>query len=171
MLRNFIDVIGIADPSEFPVILTTNPNTQHIVEETLTIPAEKPDVEQIISVMVEATITNSRVIATPVGIKVVVDGELNQKIIYTALEPTQSVHSAHYLQPFCTFIEIPLTVPAGMNVVDFLLTLGLTLDSILTAPTNVLIEDVSIELIDPRTVDKCTVLFIWATISPLVPVV
>ena len=171
MLRNFVDVIGIADPSEFPAILPTNPNTQYIIQEELIIPAEKPDVEQIISTLVEATVTNSRVIATPVGIKVVVDGELNEKVIYTALEPAQSVHSAHYMEPFCTFIEIPLIIPAGMSVTDLLLSLGLTLNDVLTAPTQVLIEDVSIDLLDPRTIDKCVVLFIWATIDPvLVPV-
>ena len=48
MLRNFVDIIGIADPSEFPQILPNTKYTQYIVEETLTIPAAKPDVEQII---------------------------------------------------------------------------------------------------------------------------
>lgn len=172
MLRNFINIIGIADPSEFPIITPTNPNTEYIVEEKLTIPEAKPDVEQINTILIEATIASSRVIVTPTGIKVITDGELTQKIIYTADEPTQSVHSAHFTEQFCAFIDIPLTVPAGSDVLTLLQTLGLTLDTVLTAPTKVLIEDVTASLLDPRTIEKCTVLFIWATISPLlVPVI
>lgn len=171
MLRNFIDIIGIADPSEFPTIQPTNPNTEYVVNETLAIPDAKPDAEQINSILIEAKITSSRTIATPVGVKIVIEGELNQKVIYTANEPTQAVHSAHYLIPFCTFIEIPLVIPAGVNVVDFLLTLGLTLDDVLTGPTNVLIEDVTAQLLDLRNIEKCVVLFIWAKINPaLTPV-
>jgi len=167
MLINFINIIGIADPSEFPVITPTNPNTEHIVEETLTIPALKPDAEQINTILIEAMITASRVIITPTGLKVIADGELTQKIIYTAAEPTQSVHSAQFTEQFCSFIEIPVTVPPGLTVQEYLQTLGLTLDTVLTAPTKVLIEDVTATLLDPRTIEKCTVLFIWATISPL----
>jgi hypothetical protein len=171
MLRNFINIIGIADPSEFPIITTSNPNTEHIVEETLTIPEAKPDVEQINTILIEAKLYSSRVIVTPTGLKVIIDGQLDQKIIYTAAEPTQPVHAAHFIEQFCSFIEIPVTVPAGISVQDYLQTLGLTLDTVLTAPTKVLIEDVTASLLDPRTIEKCTVLFLWATISPLlVPV-
>lgn len=171
MLRNFINIVGIADPADFPVLLPSNPSTQFIVEETLVIPDAKPDVEQVNTVLIEATITDARAIATPVGLKIVVDGELNQKIIYTADEPTQAVHSAHFFEPFCTFIEIPLVIPVGLNVVEYLQTLGLTLDSVITGPTKVIIEDVSVKIIDPRTIEKCTVLFIWTKIADaLVPV-
>jgi spore morphogenesis protein SipL len=167
LLRNFINVVGIADPSQFPTILPTNPNIQQIVEEELLIPDAKPDVEQINTVLIEATIKASRAIVTPVGLKIVVDGELNQKIIYTADDLVQSVHSAHYTEPFCTYIEVPLTIPAGLNVIEYLQSLGLTLDDVIVSPSKVLIEDVSVKLLDERTIEKCTVLFIWASINPL----
>lgn len=167
MLKNFVNIIGIADPSEFPLITPLNPHTQYVVQETLEIPAAKPDVEQINSVMVEATITGARTIATPVGLKIVIDGELNQKVIYTADDTVQSVHSAHYVQPFCTFIEIPLLIPVGGTVASLLLSLGLTLNDVLVGTPKVLVEDLSVKLLDPRTVEKCTVLFIWATINSL----
>ena len=165
MLKNFINIVGIADPSEFPVLLPSNPNTQQVVEENLIIPETKPDVEQINTVLIEAAITDARAIVTPVGLKIVVDGELNQKVLYTAAEPTQSVHSAHYLEPFCTFIEVPLVIPAGQNTLEYLQALGLTLDDVITGPTKVLIEDVSVKLLDPRNFEKCTVLFIWTKIN------
>ncbi|MHB1405693.1 MAG: DUF3794 domain-containing protein [Desulfitobacteriaceae bacterium] len=166
MLRNFVNIIGIADPSSFPVITTANPNTQYTVQETLVIPEAKPDVEQINSVMIEAKITNYRTITTPVGLKVIIDGNINQKLIYTAADVVQSVHTAHYQEPFCTFIEIPLTLPAGLNVTQYLQTLGITLDDVIQGRTDVLIEDVTVSVLDPRTVEKCPVLFIWTTLNP-----
>lgn len=170
MLRNFVNIVGIDDPSSFPVITTANPNTQYNVQEVVTIPAEKPDAEQIDTVLVHPVITGAKVIITPVGLKTVIDGNLMQKIIYTAAEPEQSVHSAEYLLPFCTFIEMPLIIPPGGNVETVLQTAGLTLDTILVGLPKVLVEDMTVELLDPRTVDKCTVLFIWTNVNPaLVP--
>jgi hypothetical protein len=167
MLRNFVNIVGIADPSSFPIITASNPNTQYNVQEQVTIPTEKPDVEQINSVLIEATITNAKTIITPVGLKIVIDGSLKQKVIYTADVPEQSVHSAEYVFPFCTFIEIPLVVPTGGTVESVLLGAGLTLDTILVGDPKVLVEDMSVELLDPRTINKCTVLFIWTNINPL----
>ena len=167
MLRNFVNIIGIADPSSFPVITAVNPNTQYTARETLVIPEAKPDVEQVNSVMIEAKITSARTITTPVGLKVIIEGIITQKIIYTADDVVQSVHSAHYQIPFCTFIEIPLTLPAGLNVTQYLQLLGITLDNVIQGRTEVLIEDVSVDLLDPRTVEKCPVLFIWTTINPV----
>lgn len=171
MLKNFVDIIGIADPSSYPVITAANPNTQYIVEEKYVISETKPDIEQVNSVMIQAEVTNVRTIATPVGLKVIIDGLLNQKFIYTANDPVQSVHSAHFTEPFCTFIEIKLTVPAGLTVIEYLQTLGITLADVITGRTSVLIEDASVKLIDPRTIEKCIVLFLWTVINPaLVPV-
>jgi len=167
MLMNFIEIIGATDPSEFPVITCVNPNTQYIVEEKLIIPEVKPDVEQINSVMIEAKITDFRAIVTPVGLKVIINGIVKQKIIYTAANPVQSVHSAHYQKSFCTFIEIPLTLPCKMSVTKYLQKLGILLDDVIQCRTDVLIEDVSVALLDPRTIKKCTVLFIWTTLNPL----
>lgn len=167
MLINFVEIIGIANPSDFPVITCANPNAQYMVEEKLTIPEEKPDVEQINSVMIEAKITDFRVIVTPVGLKVIINGIVNQKIIYTAANPVQSVHSAHFQKSFCTFIEIPLTLPCKMSVTRYLQKLGISLDDVIQCRTDVLIEDVSVTLLDPRTIEKCTVLFIWTTLNTL----
>lgn len=166
MLKNFVEIVGIADPSSFPVITTANPNTQYIVEEKLVIPDAKPDVEQVNTVMIEAKITDFRTITTPVGLKVIIDGIINQKLIYTAADVVQSVHSVHFQEPFCTFIEIPLTLPAGVNVTQYLQSLGITLADVIQGKTAVLIEDVSVKLLDPRTVEKCTVLFLWTTLNP-----
>lgn len=167
MLRNFIEIIGINSPDDFPILTALDRYKQFTVEELLTIPAAKPDVEQITSVMVEASITDFRTIATPKGLKVIVNGELNQKIIYTANEPDQSVHSAHFIKPFCTFIEIPLVIASGTNSLEILQSLGLTLDDVLTSEPKIIIEDLSVKLVDARNIKKCGILFTWASLNPL----
>ncbi|WP_273123217.1 DUF3794 domain-containing protein [Bacillus weihaiensis] len=167
VLRDFVQIIGIADPNEFPVIDADNPNMQMAIQERLTIPTQKPDVEQINTLLIEAVITGTRNIFTPTGVKVVIDGFLRQKVIYTADVPEQSVHSAHFEHPFCAFINIPLVIPTGETVESFLASLGLSINDILAGPVNILIEDVEISLLDPRTVSKCVIIFAYTTVNPL----
>lgn len=170
MLRDFVEIIGIDPVSSFPALIAAEKFTQFTTEETLIIPEQKPDIEQITSLMVEASITAYRAIVTPTGLKVIINGELNQKVIYTADEPTQAVHSAHFVKQFCTFIEIPLVLPAGTSALQLLQSLGLTLDDVLASPPNVIIEDISVKLVDGRTVKKCVVMFVWGTVNAaLVP--
>ncbi|GGD09063.1 DUF3794 domain-containing protein [Pontibacillus salipaludis] len=165
-LRDFVQIIGIADPSEFPVIGEDTRYTQFSVLERLEIPEVKPDVEQINTLLIEAEITSTRNIFTPIGVKVVVEGILRQKVIYTALVEDQSVHSAHFEHPFCTFIDIPLDVPAGQTVPAYLASLGLSINDILASEVDILIEDVEINLLDPRTISKCVILFTYANLNP-----
>ncbi|MHB1405694.1 MAG: DUF3794 domain-containing protein [Desulfitobacteriaceae bacterium] len=167
LLRDFVEIIGIASGSDFPVITPTTRYNQFTVEESVTIPAEKPDIEQINSVMIEATINNFHSIATPVGLKVIVNGTLNQKVIYTAADPSQSVHSAHFEVPFCTFIQIPLVIPAGQSATTLLQTLNITLEDVVASGPNVIIEDLSVAQIDARRLKKCAVLFSWVEINTL----
>lgn len=165
-LRDFVQIIGIADPTLFPVIGEDTRYTQFSVLERLEIPEVKPDVEQINTLLIEAEITGTRNIFTPVGVKVVIEGILRQKVIYTALVETQSVHSAHFEHPFCTFIDIPLDIPAGQTVPAYLASLGLSINDILATEVNILIEDVEIKLLDPRTISKCVILFAYADLNP-----
>lgn len=167
MLQNFIDIVGIADPSSFPIITALDRYKQFEVEETLVIPTVKPDVEQITQVLIEAAITDYRTIITPTGLKVILNGNLKQKIIYVANEPTQSVHSAEFVKPFCDFITVDLIVPVGTTVAQLLQIAGVTLDTVVTSGPNVLVEDLSVKLIDLRTISKCAILFAWVGINPL----
>lgn len=167
MLRDFINIIGVNSASEFPVLTPLDRYRQFTVEEALVIPIEKPDVEQITSVMIEAKVTDFRTIATPTGLKIIVDGILNQKVVYTADEPTQSIHSAHFVKNFCTFIEVPLVIAAGSNSMTILQGLGITLDDVVVGEPHVIIEDLSVKLVDARNIKKCAILFAWATLNTL----
>lgn len=107
---------------------TDNTWTQFYIPETLEIPNLKPDIEQILSVTASIQIISQRVIKTPTlivggvvnelenaegirttGRKLVIEGILHQKVIYTADVDDQSVHSAHFDIPFSAFIILPTT--------------------------------------------------------------
>lgn len=138
-----IEVSGLADT------LPDNPVNfkQLSIQETLSIPTAKPDVEQIVSVVAEINIKNTSVINTPTGTstegqkltgkKLIVEGVISQKVEYVADEPTQSVHAAHFSVPFSTFIVLPETFELGtmVEVIGY-------------------IEDIFVQLLDKRTIFK-----------------
>ena len=88
------------------------------ISENLNVPCEKPDIEQFISLFSKVTIISHRVVKTPItdlenkegtlltGRKLVIEGILRQKIVYTADVPSQSVHSVHFDIPFSAFVII-----------------------------------------------------------------
>ena len=88
------------------------------VAETLTIPEQKPDMEQLESVTVEPKIVSIRLIDTPCiksyegqllsGKKLIIELNLIEKVIYVADEPTQSTHAAHFEKTMkSVFIVVP----------------------------------------------------------------
>lgn len=116
-------------------------------EEYVKIPCQKPDAEEILNVLVDIDIINTKVIKTPsikslegqnlTGFKLIIEGILNQKVEYIADDKEQSVHAAHFKVPFSTFIVLPETFQEG-TVVE--------VDS--------KIEDIYFNLVDKRTVFK-----------------
>lgn len=122
-VSNLIEYSGIAD------VLPTAPHAfkQFNVQENVCLPIAKPDIEQLTKIMAEVVITSTRVIKTPVatslegqiltGFKLIVEGEVRQKVEYVADEPTQSVHAAHFNIPFSTFIVLPATYVQGTPLV------------------------------------------------------
>lgn len=142
-------VIGLVEISGLADNLPLNPLhfKQLSVQETLTIPAEKPDAEQIVTVSAEVVITGTTVIRTPVGTsqegqiltgyKLVVEGKVCQQIEYVADEPTQSVHAAHFVIPFSTYIVLPADFVPGTPVT-----------------VTGYIEDIFVELLCKRTIFK-----------------
>ena len=104
------------------------------VSETLEIPVLKPDVEQINSVNISVDIFRADIIKVPVspvdangdyvsnlegkvstGRKLIIEGLLKQKIIYTAAVDEQSIHSASFVIPFSTFIIIEKDTPLSQK--------------------------------------------------------
>ena len=95
--------------------------TQIFVPEVLCIPHQKPDIEQLLSVSAVVEIISQHVVRTPgddhmtftneectdlTGKKLIIEGILQQKIVYAAAVEEQSVHSAHFDVPFSAFIVL-----------------------------------------------------------------
>lgn len=101
------------------------------------------------------------------GRKLIIEGIINQKIVYTALVPTQSVHSAHYSIPFSAFV-IPyakfVDMPYDLEDDCFSYTPGQPITVDLNEDFNVTayIEDIVAYALDTRTIFKNVTLFIKA---------
>lgn len=157
VVRGLVEGIGIAD------VLPTSPVyfTEVTIPETVKIPCEKPDMEQLISVMVDAQIISTKVAATPVdvtspegqhlsGCKLIVELKLRQKVKYVADEPTQSVHAAHFEHVLkSVYVVVPCAVT--INGVTYTIQEALRLGKVVVTPY---IEDIYGKMTDKRTVFK-----------------
>lgn len=169
-----IDISGLCDPKDVTNVISQYPFwIQMNIPETLTIPEQKPDVEQINSVNVSVNIIRAEVVKVPVspvdangefipnlegkvstGRKLIIEGQLCQKVVYTANELDQPVHSAHFYVPFSSYIIVP-------NEIEF--NNGTTIDSLdVDFQVNACIEDVAINMLDLRTILKQVTLLLYA---------
>ncbi|ADL06837.1 DUF3794 and LysM peptidoglycan-binding domain-containing protein [Thermosediminibacter oceani] len=80
---------------------------QVVVKEALTVPLEKPPIEQIFKTNAKAKVTDTRIIDD----KVIVDGVLKLETLYVASvpphHPQQPLHFVEHEVPFTVFVEIP----------------------------------------------------------------
>jgi hypothetical protein len=95
---------GITDLNSYPKIKCTNYCKQTLETDLLTIPCEKPVVESINEVRVDICIENFHIINTVLGPKIILNCLKNIKVVYTANNCEQSLHSSHWKIPFCDFI-------------------------------------------------------------------
>ena len=168
--NNLVDVIGQCDPSK--IIFTSSAVdvnfTEISIPEICNIPCEKPDVESVEKVFVSVKILSKRVVKTPertgsvvtnaentilTGRKLIVEGILCQKIVYTADVLTQTVHSAHFNVPFSAFIIVPETIDISGTATD-------TLD--IPFCIDICVEDVFVKAFNARQIFKNVTLFLRA---------
>jgi hypothetical protein len=134
--EQLIVVKGVCPAIKLEDMLTLDTQTtwtQMFIPEVLCIPSQKPDIEQIQNISSVPEIFSQRVVKTPIsgavddqgvfvpepnqeginstGRKLVIEGMLRQKVVYTADLPQQSVHSAHFDVPFSAFIILPYDTP------------------------------------------------------------
>lgn len=103
---DFIDIIGITPAELFPICPPHHPHTQFCQRDILCLPEQKPPMECILQIIFHITIQTVQTIHTPAGKKVLVDAIKHIKVVYTADEPAQSVHAAHFDIPFCFIIKL-----------------------------------------------------------------
>lgn len=171
---SLIDISGLCNPIDVRDVISENPYwIQMNIPEYLSIPELKPDMEEINSVTISVDIFRKEVVVVPVsptdadgnlipnlegkvstGRKLIIEGQLCQKVIYTADEPSQPVHGAEFYVPFSAYIVVPpsFTNAAG-DVID-------TLD--VEFQVNSCIEDVAIKMIDARNILKQVTLLLYA---------
>lgn len=136
--------------------------TEIAIPETIKIPKAKPDIEQLVSVIVDAEVISVRLINTAVGIsnelqnlsgrKLIIELKLRQKIKYVADEPTQSVHAAHFEQVISSiFIVVPTAIDLGDPPITYPIETLFKQGKLVVTPY---IEDIYAELRDNRTIFK-----------------
>lgn len=177
--KELIDVSVSCDTSDVTEELNLYPYwMQMYIPETLSIPPQKPDVETINSINISVNIIRTEVIKTPrsytkgaipvavpnlegkllSGRKLIIEGELCQKVEYTANLTDQPVHSAHFYVPFSSYIVVPETIEFTNDTA-----IPTILDSLdVNFEVNSCIEDVSICLINTRTFLKKVTLLLYA---------
>lgn len=158
---NYVEISGEVGEEGLPTLLPGDSWKELTVPETVTIPEQKPDIEQLVEVIVKAKIDATRIVETPVqengnnavnnendqstGRKLIVEGSICQKIIYVGDVKEQSLHSASFKIPFSTFIVLPNGTPLDAEF-----------------RVDAFIEDVFIEEITEREVFKNITVFLRA---------
>ncbi|HAU32375.1 MAG: hypothetical protein XD78_1774 [Desulfotomaculum sp. 46_296] len=154
---------------ECPVLTssqTLNLFTEIIICQHLVIPPQKPDKEHITNTLKNFLVTDVQVVEVDLGDgvirkKVVVSGTLKLGIEYSADEPEQQVHFAHF--------DIPFSGIIGYRPCDPATNRGLILDSDFP-PDGFDIDDFNINLcleheqyhqLNPRDIKAVLVLLIW----------
>ena len=99
---------------------------QIVINSKVCIPKAKPDVEELDDATAELAIHDYYVVETVAGIsnegqrlssyKLIIHGELNISVEYTALCEDQALHSAEWSIPFTTFIILPADYDPDMTI-------------------------------------------------------
>lgn len=171
--EDLIEKIGVTPSEKFdPATFDTGDTwTQIFIPEILCIPHQKNDVEQVIKVTSRVQIVSQRVTKTPIarnsnnnnlivnyegtkltGWKLVIEGILRQKILYTAAVNGQSIHAAHFDVPFSAYIILPTSDDATNPTSP--------IDKYKIEP---FIEDIFVCRVSKRQIFKNVTIFIKAT--------
>lgn len=140
-----LSVVGVYPEDKLERVLSCSPLSDKWVEffvpEIVDIPEQKPNIEDVVSIHSCIEIISQRVIKTPTvtgyttatgqviagedipnsectkltGRKLIVEGLLKQKVIYTAAVPEQTLHSATFAIPFSVFIIVDVNTPLSQN--------------------------------------------------------
>ena len=156
-LEEMIEIIGETPPAAFPLLEEDGGAwKQKSIPENITIPCYKPDIEQIIKVVVIPEIIFTKISNTPevglnlendrsTGKKLVVEGELYQQVVYVADVTQQSVHEVEFIVPFSTYIVLNSEVEVT--------------DKLIVKP---FIEDIFVQQLGTKNIFKNITLFLLA---------
>ncbi|AOR23332.1 hypothetical protein [Clostridium taeniosporum] len=144
-------------------LLPTDPKyfKEELISEILTIPVQKPDMERILKVLVNPKLVNTKIVETEVGMsnegqnltgyKLVVEFNIQEKIVYVANEKSQSVHAAHFENMKSIFVVLPKEIN-GEDVCQLVRANRITVTPY--------VEAIKTRILDCRRIQKCVMLFV-----------
>lgn len=146
-----VSTVGITDLDNYPICKCKRYFKQCMQSDTLRIPPQKPCVESVNEVNISICVDETKIIKTILGPKLIIHGTKKLKVIYTASNEQQSVHSAHWIIPFCEFILINTECfnKCGSNIKDVFIG----------------VENVSIRCIEPKLLEICVLYIICPKIN------
>ncbi|MGL4911007.1 MAG: DUF3794 domain-containing protein [Romboutsia sp.] len=103
-MQNEILTYGVTELERYPKCISKSHCKEIVSNDMLYIPSQKPDIECIESINVCVYVKNFKIIKTIMGMKLIIEGTKKYKVMYTADNCEQSVHSAHFERGFCEFI-------------------------------------------------------------------
>lgn len=114
---NHIFVSGITPMEAYPKDIRGEDCKQYMEEFDLCIPAVKPEVEGVNEIYINVCVEAARIIDTILGPKLIIQGKVEIKLVYTACNRVQSVHSAHWEKKFYNYILFPCIKEKSYNLV------------------------------------------------------
>lgn len=99
-----MEISGITPVSHFPKCPPHHPCTQFCESDKLCIPYQKITKDNLREVCFRVCVNSFKIICTPAGKKLVVDGTKQIKIFFVPDGSHQTVHSADFEIPFCAFV-------------------------------------------------------------------
>jgi len=106
MSKDNIEINGITSLESYPDWIHASDSIQFYETDNVCIATQKPPIECIMQASVHVSVCSHKIICTPVGKKLLIQGVKYIKIVYVADKPCQSVHTAHFEIPFYTFIVL-----------------------------------------------------------------
>ncbi len=122
IVKDFIEYTGISEN------LPIHPHSFKSLnlQETLTMSSNKPNIKELVKVMIDTNIVETRVIKTPkatslegnilTGWNLIVEGELKLKIGYIEDSDKEEIHFSNFSLPFSTNIVLPEYFKASNSV-------------------------------------------------------
>ncbi|MPQ42428.1 DUF3794 domain-containing protein [Clostridium tarantellae] len=159
--KNNYEVISLCDIKKFTKKhgpFNNSAWTQISIADVLMLHYTKYYIEKIEKIYVDVSITHTKIIETPIspsinsegmkltGKKLLIDGFICSKIVYTSLTKEQTVYTANFTVPFCTYVVIEETADPFNDKYCI----------------KACIEDVFLSLIDCKTVFQNITLFLLA---------
>lgn len=125
-----IDINGLGCPKDISILLRKYPYWMQLhTSQIVYMPANKPPIKDANSINLHINILQTKVIKTPIsnenlegkiltGRKLIIEGQICVKVVYTASNDSKSIHSYDFYIPFSSYIVVPKSIILNEKKVD-----------------------------------------------------